>query len=65
MLPASDKSSYHNDHDYLSVILFCHRGATCTQQPVAAPELFVGGGGHRGAKCDSEGAKIQKFAENG
>ena len=22
-------------------------------------------GGHRGGKCDSEGAKIRKFAENG
>ena len=29
---------------------------------VAAPEIFVG---IEGAKCDSEGAKIQKFAENG
>ena len=32
--------------------------------PVAAPEIFLWGG-IEGAKCDSEGAKIQKFAENG
>ena len=31
---------------------------------VAAPEFFFCGG-HRRAKCDSEGRKIQKFAENG
>ena len=30
---------------------------------MAAPEFFCGG--IEGAKCDSEGAKIQKFAENG
>ena len=34
------------------------------QNSVAAPEIFCGGG-IEGAKCDSEGAKIQKFAENG
>ena len=34
--------------------------------PVAAPEIFFAGGGvSRGAKCNSKGAKIQKFAENG
>ena len=33
--------------------------------PVAAPEFFFFLRGIEGAKCDSEGAKIQKFAENG
>ena len=32
---------------------------------VAAPDFFLGGGGIEGEKCDSEGAKILKFAENG
>ena len=31
--------------------------------PVAAPEIIFGG--IKEEKCDSEGAKIQKFAENG
>ena len=32
---------------------------------VAAPEFFFLWGGIEGAKCDSEGAKIQIFAKNG
>ena len=35
---------------------------TQPREAVAAPEF---GGGHRGGKCDSEGANIQNFAENG